>query len=112
MPHPRFYEFNDDVNVRKNIKILIQILKKTENVYIDTNDDYRNSLIHSQSVIVDRSGVMVEAGSLGVPVLYMYNPDYKEPLSDAIEALILIINVKIIKTWNYFCICVKKEKIH
>lgn len=88
MPHPRFYEFNDDVNVRKNIKILIQILKKTENVYIDTNDDYRNSLIHSQSVIVDRSGVMVEAGSLGVPVLYMYNPDYKEPLSDAIQPLV------------------------
>ena len=30
---------------------------------------------------------MVESGSVGVPVLYMYNPDYKEPIAKAIEPL-------------------------
>ena len=31
---------------------------------------------------------MVEAGSRNIPVLYMYNPDFNEPLTEAIAPLI------------------------
>lgn len=88
MPHPRFREFNEDSGVRRSIDILMKAIEKEDNVYIDTHDDYRNSLVGADAVIVDRSAVMVEAGGMGVPVMYMYNPDFNEPLTDAIKNLI------------------------
>lgn len=88
MPHPRFKEFNEDVMVKRNLETLMEILQNTPNVYIDSDDDYRNSLMNVQGIIVDRSAVMVEAGSVGVPIMYMYNPDFEEPLTDAIKPLI------------------------
>ena len=63
-------------------------LKKLSNVYIDDNDDYRNSLLHVDAIIVDRSSVMVEAATVGVPVLFMYNKDFREPMTRAIQPLI------------------------
>lgn len=87
MPHPRFREFNEDAQVKQNISILMKYVEEGSNVYIDEHDDYRNSLINADYIIVDRSAVMVEAGSVGVPVLYMYNPDFNEPLTKAILPL-------------------------
>ena len=88
MPHPRFKEFNEDIAVKQELACLYSILEKADNVYIDDRDDYRNSLMNADCIIVDRSAVMVEAGCVGVPVLYMYNPDYKEPMANGIESLL------------------------
>ena len=88
MPHPRFKEFNEDMTVRQELACLYSTLEKADNAYIDDRDDYRNSLLNADCIIVDRSAVMVEAGCVGVPVLYMYNPDYKEPMTNAVELLI------------------------
>lgn len=88
MPHPRFLEFNEDKKIHNQLDILLSKLQKMENVFIDNNDDYRNSLLNADAIIVDRSSVMVEAAAVGVPVLFMYNKDFKEPMTKAILPLI------------------------
>lgn len=88
MPHPRFKEFNDDKTIRKQTISLMDKISQIENVYIDEADDYRSSLVNSDYIIVDRSAVMIEAGALGAPVLYMYNPDFYEPMTEGIKPLI------------------------
>lgn len=88
MPHPRFLEFNEDKNIHKQLDTLLSKLKGMENVFIDNNDDYRNSLLNAEAIIVDRSSVMVEAAAVGVPVLFMYNKNFKEPMTKAILPLI------------------------
>lgn len=88
MPHPKFEEKNSNKNVQRMIDELIQILEDSDNVYIDRADDYRTSLVNANYIIVDRSAIMVEAGAMDVPVLYMRNEKYDEPLTQAIEPLI------------------------
>lgn len=88
MPHPRFKEFNADPLVREQTLQLLNMLEGKENVYIDNADDYRPSLFMADAIIVDRSAVMVEAATVGVPILYMYNKDYQEPLTNAIKPLV------------------------
>lgn len=88
MPHPRFMEFNLDGQVQNELAELMDKVKKTNNIYVDDRDDYRNSLVNADAIIVDRSSVMVEAAAVGVPVLFMYNEDYREPMTKAIEPLI------------------------
>ena len=88
MPHPKFVDETIDESLRMLAKTLIEKLEKLENVYIDTKDDYRYSLMNSDAIIVDRSAVMVEAGAVGVPVLYMYNSDYSEPMTPPIQKLL------------------------
>lgn len=44
--------------------------------------------MHADFIIVDRSAVMVEAGAINVPVLYVSNKEYNEPVTKAIEPLI------------------------
>lgn len=88
MPHPRFMEFNLDTQVQKELSELMDKVKRTNNIYVDDRDDYRNSLVNADAIIVDRSSVMVEAAAVGVPVLFMYNEDYREPMTKAIEPLV------------------------
>lgn len=88
MPHPRFREFNDDELVKEQTIQLMKILSHKENVYIDDQDDYRSSLFMADAIIVDRSAVMIEAAAVGVPVLYMYNEKYEEPMTAAIKPLV------------------------
>ena len=88
MPHPRFKEFNQDRKVQRELAQLMECLLSKENVHIDNNDDYRNSLMHADGIIVDRSAVMVEAAATGVPVLYLYNKEFDEPLTEAIRPLV------------------------
>ena len=84
LPHPKFlYERSLKLHTQK----ILKLLSETENVFIDLADDYRPSLVNADFIITDRSALMVESGSVGVPVLYMYNPDYKEPIAKAIEPL-------------------------
>ncbi|MCI9590094.1 MAG: hypothetical protein HFG42_06010 [Lachnospiraceae bacterium] len=88
MPHPKFCDSTIDETLRPLALRLVDKLKKMENVYIDYKDDYRPSLMNSDAIIVDRSAVMVDAGVLDVPVLYMSNQNYYEPMTSPIEALI------------------------
>ncbi len=88
MPHPKFCDSTIDETLRPLALKLVDELNKMDNVYIDCKDDYRPSLINSDGIIVDRSAVMVEAGVLDVPVLYMSNQNYYEPMTLPIEAII------------------------
>lgn len=88
MPHPKFLEKNKNPETQAKLSQIIETVAASENTWIDTNQDYRNSLMCANYIIVDRSAVMVEAGALGVPVLYMSNPIYYEPVTKAIKSLI------------------------
>jgi len=88
MPHPRFKAPTRNEELQKLACTLVEKLETMDNVYIDMADDYRNSLMNADYIIVDRSAVMVEAAVVQAPVLYMYNPDYYEPVTDAIHDLI------------------------
>lgn len=88
MPHPRFMEFNEDATIQRQLHELMYRVSELSNVYIDSDDDYRSSLLNVDAIIVDRSSIMVEAGCVGVPVLFMYNDKFKEPMTKAIQPLI------------------------
>lgn len=93
MPHPKMLEGMISSDVQGDEKLieltgeLFKIIKQNENTYIDTSLDYRNSMYSADAIIIDRSAVMVEAVMLGVPVLYMENKDYNEPLTQPIDFL-------------------------
>ena len=59
-----------------------------DNVYFDFDDDYRPCLVSSDYIITDRSAIMVEGGACGVPILYMSNIEYSEPMTAAIKPLV------------------------
>lgn len=88
MPHPKFKDADINKEVRMHIFEIFNCLRNYENVWIDFSDDYRPSLANADCIIIDRSAVMVEAGVTQKPVLYMSNPKYYEPLTQAIEPLV------------------------
>lgn len=88
MPHPKFLEPNKNMEVQMKLSQIIEAVAASENAWIDTAEDYRNSLVNANFIIVDRSAVMVEVGALGVPVLYISNPEYYEPVTLAIKPLV------------------------
>ncbi len=83
MPHPKFFESETEEG-----RLLLDKILKTENISIDTSDDYRHSLYNSDCIISDRSAILIEAGGLGVPVLYLTGSNYHEPATEAIEPLL------------------------
>lgn len=88
VPHPKFLGDNGSKLNQSQANQIVESLREIENVYIEWADDYRNVLCNADAIIVDRSAVMVEAGACNVPVLYMYNHEYEEPLTKAIRPLI------------------------
>ena len=88
MPHPMFFSQTIDKRLADDGEKLFQQLGKSENVMIERGADYREVLYHADAIIIDRSALMVEAGLCGVPVLYMKNKDYEEPLTDAVKPLV------------------------
>lgn len=87
-PHPMFYSHTIDRSLAKESKELFQLIEGKENILLDRGTDYRKSLYHADAVIIDRSALMVEAGFCGIPVLYMKNADYEEPLTAAVKPLV------------------------
>lgn len=88
MPHPKFADNTLEEELRNRAQTIVSKLENIPNVYIDRAEDYHTSLICSDAIIVDRSAIMVEAGMLNKPVLYMYNKDYYEPMTRPIERLL------------------------
>ncbi len=86
LPHPKFLDGEDELGTLA--EQIIKLLDMAENVYIDWSDDYRNSLLNCDFLITDRSALMIEAATAKVPVLYMYNNDYSEPLTPAVQPII------------------------
>ena len=87
MPHPRFQEPVKNKKLQELAIKLVNTLEGVENVYIDREDDYRYSLVNADFIMIDRSAVMVEAAAVDVPVLYMINQQFMEPVTKAIEPL-------------------------
>lgn len=88
MPHPMFFSETINDELRLEAMKLLDEIRRHSNVYIDMRDDYRKSLFNVDGIIIDRSALMVEAALVDVPVLYMENSDYKEPLTEPIQRLI------------------------
>ncbi len=88
MPHPKFVGKSVRPRLREQAKRLLASLGALENVYIDWQDDYRPSLQRADAIMVDRSAVMIEAGLKGIPVLYLYNKDFDEPMTRPVEKLL------------------------
>lgn len=87
IPHPKFFDYKGNESA-DCIQKIMEYLSGCENVWIDYSDDYRQSLSCADYVIIDRSAVMVEAGALHIPVCYVSNAEYYEPVTKAIEPLI------------------------
>ena len=88
MPHPMFFSQTIHESLAEEAQRLFSILDKQSNVCMDLSADYRNSLYNADAIMIDRSALMVEAGACGVPVFYMRNSDYEEPLTRAVKALV------------------------
>ncbi len=85
-PHPKFLDCKEPL--RERAMAILNLIKVFPNAYIDYKDDYRPSLLNADCIISDRSALMVEAGAVGVPVLFMHNSDYYEPLTEAVKPLV------------------------
>ncbi len=88
MPHPKFADEKVDEDLLPDAKWLLKKLSELKNVFIDFSDDYRCSLSRANAIMVDRSAVMVEAGLMHVPVLYLHNAVYEEPMTEPVDHII------------------------
>ena len=88
MPHPRFGDDAVDKENNRKSAELLKVLSSTDNTFIDRADDYRPSLLSAKAIITDRSALMIEAALVDVPILYMKNPDYSEPMFPPLSRLV------------------------
>ncbi len=88
MPHPMFFSQTIDRALAEEAERFFELLAGKNNVCFARDDDYRPVLYHADAIIIDRSALMVEAGLCGVPVLYMKNGEYEEPLTRAVKPLV------------------------
>lgn len=85
LPHPKFLDGEEKLGILA--REIVDVLSESENAYVDWSDDYRNSLLNCDCFITDRSALMIEAAVTRVPILYMTNEQYWEPLTPAIQPL-------------------------
>lgn len=94
MAHPKMLrgvvasDTQGDDMLMKQVEKLLTIVSNKENVYVDSADDYRNSFYHADAIIMDRSGVMIEAAMLDIPVLFMRNLDYSEKMTPPVDDVV------------------------
>jgi len=87
MMHPKYVEMCYKMKLEIECDELLSILSQQKNVYFYNEDDYKSGLQVADCIIVDRSAIMIEAAAFNVPILYMYNLNYIEPVTDAIKDL-------------------------
>ena len=68
---------------------LVRKVKLANNVYFFEEQDYRPAIIVADGFIIDRSAIMIEAGVLEKPILYMSSKDEYEPPNQAVESIVL-----------------------
>ena len=88
MPHPKFADEDVEPEQRTYAREIVTRLSRIQHVHIDMEEDYRNSLVNADAVISDRSSVMIEAGYKGIPVMYMYNREYEEPMTKTCQTIL------------------------
>lgn len=81
-------DIQGDNTLMMQVRELMSIISRKENTYIDTSDEYRNSLYHADAIIMDRSAVVIEAAMLDVPVLFMKNRDYSEAMTLPVQNVV------------------------
>lgn len=86
LPHPKFLDGEGKLGLQA--KDIVALLSASDNAYVDWSDDYRNTMLNCQFLITDRSALMIEAATTGIPILYMTNKKYFEPLTPAIQPII------------------------
>ena len=86
-PHPKTVEYYQMHGMPSESDALVKVLSEKENIYWDQSPDYRPALFSADYVIGDRSALLIEAASLGIPVLYMTNYYYKEEMLPAVAPL-------------------------
>jgi len=82
-PIPQFAE-----KLASQVNEIMKNIENTSNAEIYKELDYRPALFTANAMIIDRSAALVEAGALDVPILYLHNADFNEPLVEAVEPLI------------------------
>jgi len=91
MLHPNFL-YNalryGDTQQQNEARQIVAISESALNATVCTNMDYRSDLASADCVITDRSSIMVEAGILDIPVLYMTGASW-ETLSDQVEPIVM-----------------------
>lgn len=88
LPHPKFLDPDLASELGKKAKAVVDILTGLENVYIDTADDYRPSLVNADIIMSDRSAVLIEAATVGVPVMFLYNEEFQEKFTEALSPIV------------------------
>ena len=87
-PHPRcLYDYRNRFDCGEEVDEFLRVIESNENVMLDEYQDYRIALKNASYVIGDRSALMVEAGALNVPVLFLTNYFYKEEMLPYIQPL-------------------------
>lgn len=86
-PHPKLFETSEQRGLSAVAGELRAVLEGQENVFHYCDPDYRPALFAADYVVGDRSALLIEAGALHVPVLYMTNFYYKEKMLPAIAPL-------------------------
>ncbi|MFA5576797.1 MAG: hypothetical protein WC983_05925 [Tissierellaceae bacterium] len=85
--HPKFYDtcykFQDGL---LGVKFFYK-LKDNENVLFLKDEDYRLGIFSADCIIGDRSALMVESSVSEKPILYLYNKDFKEPMTKGVKRL-------------------------
>lgn len=84
-PHPKFLDAEGKLGVQA--KEIVALFADADNAFVDWADDYRSTLLNCDWFISDRSALMIEAAATGVPILYMSNRFYSEPLTPAIQPI-------------------------
>ena len=86
-PHPKMLEMYHKKGMDDVVEEFTALLELHENVCSYDYPDYRPALFAADAVVGDRSALLIEAGALRIPVLYMTNYYYKETMLPAIAPL-------------------------
>ena len=86
-PHPKMYDEYLALDMEQALEAFDEVIVGKENVFNYQFPDYRPALYAADYIVGDRSALLVEAGALNVPVLYMTNYYYKEKMLPYVEPL-------------------------
>ncbi len=116
LPHPKMIgkmvasDIQGDAQLIDESFELMRLFDDNENVYIDRTPDYRNSLYNASAIIMDRSGLMLEAVMLNVPLLLMENSDYQEAYTKPVDEVMNTVNKG--TTCNDMCMFLNKLSLN